>query len=94
MTDITLNLNCYETTEHDEPWSLETYRKIGGYEAWEKIINEKTPPSEIIELVKSSGLRGRGGAGHSRHGRPRLRRQQHGRGLRRALSGTRKPPVV
>lgn len=63
MTDITLNLNCYETTEHDEPWSLETYRKIGGYEAWEKIINEKTPPSEIIELVKSSGLRGRGGAG-------------------------------
>ena len=63
MSDVTLNLNCYETREHDEPWSLETYRKIGGYEAWEKIIREKTPPKDVIELVKASGLRGRGGAG-------------------------------
>lgn len=63
MTDVTLNLNCYETREYDEPWSLETYRKIGGYQAWEKIVNEKTPASEVIDLVKASGLRGRGGAG-------------------------------
>jgi NADH-quinone oxidoreductase subunit F len=63
MTDVTLSLNCFETRAYDEPWSLETYRKIGGYQAWEKIINEKTPPSEVIELVKASGLRGRGGAG-------------------------------
>ncbi|MGR8947475.1 MAG: NADH-quinone oxidoreductase subunit NuoF [Gammaproteobacteria bacterium] len=63
MSDVTLNLNCYETRQYDQPWSLETYRKIGGYEAWEKIINEKTPPKDVIELVKASGLRGRGGAG-------------------------------
>lgn len=57
------NLNCYETLGHDMPWSMETYRKLGGYTAWEKILREKTPPSEVIEIVKAAGLRGRGGAG-------------------------------
>ncbi|HKK15568.1 MAG TPA: NADH-quinone oxidoreductase subunit NuoF, partial [Gammaproteobacteria bacterium] len=33
------------------------------YEAWLRILREKTPPEKIIEEVKSSGLRGRGGAG-------------------------------
>ncbi|MGR8919068.1 MAG: NADH-quinone oxidoreductase subunit F, partial [Gammaproteobacteria bacterium] len=63
MSDIQLNLTCYATREYDEPWTLETYRKIGGYQAWEKIISEKTPPADIIETVKAAGLRGRGGAG-------------------------------
>jgi NADH-quinone oxidoreductase subunit F len=49
--------------KYPEPWKLETYRKIGGYEAWEKILAEKTPRETIIETVKASGLRGRGGAG-------------------------------
>jgi NADH-quinone oxidoreductase subunit F len=30
---------------------------------WEKILREKTPKEQIIEEVKASGLRGRGGAG-------------------------------
>ena len=52
------------TTLHfDRPWSLESYRKIGGYEAWNKILAEKTEPAAIIDEVKKSGLRGRGGAG-------------------------------
>lgn len=63
MTDIKLNQTCYATLEYDEPWTYETYRKIGGYTAWEKILDEKTPPADVIELVKESGLRGRGGAG-------------------------------
>ncbi|MGY6588843.1 MAG: NADH-quinone oxidoreductase subunit NuoF [Wenzhouxiangella sp.] len=52
-------------THLDEPecWSLEAYRKHGGYQAWEKILAEKTPQEEIIETVKRSALRGRGGAG-------------------------------
>ena len=54
---------CYATRQFDEPWTLENYRKVGGYEAWSKIINEKIPPTDIIEIVKDSGLRGRGGAG-------------------------------
>jgi NADH-quinone oxidoreductase subunit F len=39
----------------------ETYRKHGGYCAAEKAL--KMTPDEIVEEVKKSGLRGRGGAG-------------------------------
>jgi NADH-quinone oxidoreductase subunit F len=49
--------------DEDRCWSLEAYRKHGGWEAWEKIVREKTPQEEIIETVKKSALRGRGGAG-------------------------------
>jgi NADH:ubiquinone oxidoreductase subunit F (NADH-binding)/(2Fe-2S) ferredoxin len=35
----------------------------GGYSALEKIISEKIKPEDIINEVKHSGLRGRGGAG-------------------------------
>ncbi len=58
-----LNQVCYSTLEFDEPWTFENYLKVGGYEAWKKILQEKTPPADIIQLVKDSGLRGRGGAG-------------------------------
>ncbi|MEO8315510.1 MAG: NADH-quinone oxidoreductase subunit NuoF [Pseudomonadota bacterium] len=61
--DDKTNLVCFEVLKYPEPWKLETYRKIGGYEAWEKILAEKTPRETIIEVVKASGLRGRGGAG-------------------------------
>ncbi|HQU15441.1 MAG: NADH-quinone oxidoreductase subunit F [Chromatiales bacterium 21-64-14] len=54
---------CFATLRFDEPWTMETYRKVGGYQAWEKILKEKTPPETIIEMVKKSALRGRGGAG-------------------------------
>ncbi len=57
------NQICYTTLHLERPWSMEAYRSVGGYEAWEKILAEKTPPEEIIETVKASGLRGRGGAG-------------------------------
>ena len=39
----------------------ETYRKQGGYGSVEKAL--KMTPAEIVEEVKTSGLRGRGGAG-------------------------------
>jgi NADH-quinone oxidoreductase subunit F len=42
---------------------MDTYLAIDGYQAWKKILAEKTDPAEIIENVKSSALRGRGGAG-------------------------------
>ncbi len=58
-----LNQVCYATLQFEEPWTLENYRRVGGYEAWSKIINEKIPSEDIIEIVKDSGLRGRGGAG-------------------------------
>ncbi|HFD81619.1 MAG TPA: NADH oxidoreductase (quinone) subunit F [Gammaproteobacteria bacterium] len=58
-----VNQVCFTTMEFDEPWTLENYLRIGGYDAWKKILAEKTPPEDIIEEVKKSGLRGRGGAG-------------------------------
>ena len=41
---------------------LDTYRKNGGYTALEKALKSMTP-EQIVEEVKTSGLRGRGGAG-------------------------------
>jgi len=61
--DDKMNLVCFEALKHPESWKLENYRKSGGYEAWEKILAEKTPRETIIDAVKASGLRGRGGAG-------------------------------
>lgn len=53
----------FATLDAEQPWSLETYLAIDGYQAWKKILVEKTDPADIIENVKSSALRGRGGAG-------------------------------
>lgn len=58
-----MNLVVFEPLKYERPWTLETYLKIGGYESWKKILAEKTPRETIIDLVKASGLRGRGGAG-------------------------------
>jgi NADH-quinone oxidoreductase subunit F len=58
-----MNLVVFEPLKFEQPWKLATYRKIGGYESWEKIIREKPPREQIIDAVKASGLRGRGGAG-------------------------------
>ena len=57
------NLVCYQTLGQDQPASLETYRKLGGYEIWEKILAGGMTRAEVIDGVKASGLRGRGGAG-------------------------------
>ncbi len=54
---------CTGTFGFDQPWTLSNYQKIGGYQAWKKILQEQTPPEKIIETVKTAGLRGRGGAG-------------------------------
>jgi NADH-quinone oxidoreductase subunit F len=44
------------------PESIEEYCQTGGYAALRKALLEMTPPT-IIEEVRASGLRGRGGAG-------------------------------
>jgi NADH-quinone oxidoreductase subunit F len=43
------------------PW-LDAYRADGGYRALQKALNEMTPV-QVVDAVKASGLRGRGGAG-------------------------------
>lgn len=58
-----LNQVCFRTLHHAEPWSLAAYQSVGGYTVWQKILKEQTPPEKIIEELKISNLRGRGGAG-------------------------------
>ena len=58
-----MNQVCYRTVDLPEPWSLKTYESIGGYQVWRKILAEKRSPDSIIEELKKSVLRGRGGAG-------------------------------
>jgi len=57
------NLVCFQTLGRDEPWSMETYRDCGGYEAWESILAGRLSAEQVISAVQDSGLRGRGGAG-------------------------------
>src|SRR6202008_5037960 len=58
-----MNLTVFEPLKLERPWTLDSYRKIGGYEVWEKILRDKPDRGAIIDQVKASGLRGRGGAG-------------------------------
>ncbi len=57
------NLVCFNTFGSDESHTLATYEKHDGYVAWRKILSGSMTPAEVIEEVKASGLRGRGGAG-------------------------------
>jgi NADH-quinone oxidoreductase subunit F len=57
------NLVCFQTLGHEQPWTLTTYRGLGGYEAWEKVLAGGMTRDQVIDTVKASGLRGRGGAG-------------------------------
>src|SRR5262245_30872089 len=47
--------------EHPEACTLAGYRKLGGYRSLEKAL--KLKPQEVLDEVKKSNLRGRGGAG-------------------------------
>ena len=44
------------------PWDIDAYIKVGGYEAWKKCVKELSP-EQVVQELKTSGLRGRGGAG-------------------------------
>ena len=45
----------------DKSWTLAAYEADGGWQSWKKA--QAMAPAEIVETVKASGLRGRGGAG-------------------------------
>jgi NADH-quinone oxidoreductase subunit F len=44
-------------------WRLADYEKRGGYAALKKLVTEKVPPENVVNELKKSALRGRGGAG-------------------------------
>ena len=47
--------------DRDKTWHLHDYQARGGYAALKKIITEKLTPEQVINEVKLSALRGRGG---------------------------------
>ncbi|MDQ6688709.1 MAG: NADH-quinone oxidoreductase subunit NuoF [Actinomycetota bacterium] len=60
MTD-TLTPVLTDNWDQDRAWTLEAYEQRGGYAALDKALT--MAPGDVIEAVKSSNLRGRGGAG-------------------------------
>ena len=64
MTDE--NAVCFSIIDQPESWKIQTYMSSGGYLTWKQILQGQ-PGNEtrkkIIETIKQSGLRGRGGAG-------------------------------
>jgi len=61
-----------------DPESIRDYIAAGGYRALEKVISEMTP-LQLIEEIKVSGLRGRGGAGFPTWFKWNATRQEPGR---------------
>jgi len=59
------NTVCFRTMHLDAQvrYTLESYRSVGGYVQWERILREKPDPDQLIDELKTSALRGRGGAG-------------------------------
>lgn len=63
MTQPTLAIMAGVDTTDSDNWRLQSYLKRDGYAALKKILSQKIPPEAVIEEVKKSVLRGRGGAG-------------------------------
>jgi len=58
-----LNQVCFITSGLPNAHSMATYVELGGYRAWRRILEQRPDPLLIIEELKKSQLRGRGGAG-------------------------------
>jgi NADH-quinone oxidoreductase subunit F len=54
--------NLLEKNVLVDPTKIEDYMAIGGYSAFCKVLKTMTP-EDVIDIIKASGLRGRGGAG-------------------------------
>lgn len=54
---------CFKTLHLEDSWTLASYRSVGGYEVLERILRDKPSQEQLIEELKTSALRGRGGAG-------------------------------
>lgn len=64
MTDLKgQTLLTLRSLNEENPASLETYIKLGGYAQLKRIVTEKVKATDIITQIKTSNLRGRGGAG-------------------------------
>jgi len=60
---MTINQVCFKNNHLPNSFTLAAYESSGGYKVLKSILQNKTPPDEIISELKTSALRGRGGAG-------------------------------
>ena len=58
-----VTLRTLSASQETNPGNLKNYEKLGGYEQLKRIVTGKVKATDIITEVKTSGLRGRGGAG-------------------------------
>ena len=58
-----MNQVCFEPVGRDRSWTIEVYESLGGYQAWRRILEQRITPEAVVDEIKASGLRGRGGAG-------------------------------
>lgn len=54
---------CFKNIHNERPWIIDHYIENGGYEIWKRILSGEISRQEIVDTLKTSGLRGRGGAG-------------------------------
>lgn len=54
---------AYRTMTQEPAWTLDSYQQVGGYQALQNIVERQISREDVIEQIKASGLRGRGGAG-------------------------------
>lgn len=54
---------CLRTLKNADSHTLDSYLKLGGYDQLRRIVTKQVKATSIINEVKLSGLRGRGGAG-------------------------------
>ena len=59
------NQVIYANINESNSWTFDEYLKQGGYSVWKQILSDQSNKTSewVIEEVKKSGLRGRGGAG-------------------------------
>ena len=54
----------FQNNSKIDPKNIDDYIGVGGYSALAKALSQSTP-QQVVDMVKASGLRGRGGAGFS-----------------------------
>lgn len=55
-------LHLFRYVEDADQVHIDTFEKHGGWRAWKKVLDDMTA-GQVIDVVKKSGIRGRGGAG-------------------------------
>jgi NADH-quinone oxidoreductase subunit F len=64
-TQVAHNEWLFKHIADAKAWTLKAYEDAGGYQVLRRVLKDKTDPATIINELKQSALRGRGGAGFS-----------------------------